>query len=68
MEKQFEELRKRFGTHCAAAEALGVTRRTYLNYRTKGKIPASMRKLIERTLDESQGELSMDTVNQATNG
>ncbi len=70
MKNQFEELKKIFGSHIAAAAALGVTRRTYLNYR-KGNVPKPIAKLIQSTLDQHRitpGNQDIATVDQAVNG
>lgn len=51
----FDRLKAIHGSHKAAAEALGIHRKTLLNYR-KGHIPKSMEQFIELWLKEYEGK------------
>lgn len=49
----FDRLKVIYGSHKAAAEALGIHRKTLLNYR-KGNIPKHMEQLIELWLQDQE--------------
>lgn len=54
MQDTFEQLREIYGSHRAVAHELGITRRAYQNYRTKGRIPEPMKKLIDHILKSAK--------------
>ncbi|HAA04569.1 MAG TPA: hypothetical protein DCE18_14585 [Syntrophobacteraceae bacterium] len=60
MNEQFEALKNKYGCHLQVAAALGVTRRTYYNYRNAGdKLPKRVMLAISLLLaDDDQESLT----------